>query len=592
MRDLNASPKMSLRVPLILGVLAVLGASCTSTVEPTTSPPTTTRLTVPSTTTTTEPVVDFHGGVAVIGLEEEPFTLNPFIAGDQMPLVRLIAQAWTVGVQDVSGETGELLPEVVTRLPTVDNGGVLVNPDGTMTVTYKIRHDARWADGVPITGADFQFTLDTILDPALPIPKGLYGDIVSSVVAEKTFSYTLAVATIQYETLFDVLLPKHDVGGTNLVAHWNDRTWVSGGPFVLDEWVPGSSITFRRNDAYWKTDPETRNVLPFLDGLEFRIVSEADEGLNAFRRRLIDVIPVAPGASGTALEALGAKVESAGGPVWVHLNFQFGPERLNRNPHTLNEYLAYRQAVMHAIDTQRLTDELFGDRVTPLDSYVSAYNGSLSQAAWSQYGYDPERARALLTSADEERDSDETRRPGDLKVILTVNGSNSDRVRVAELLSEMLADVGIDVVAVPEDSLVFFGETVSDGHWDAAAWAWQASPGLASLVRFHEVFDPGDARGTSNFYRWGTFDSAIQSGASLRYGQILTQMRATVDHNELKGLIREAEQLLADEALFLPLYAEPITAAYWPQAIEGFVMNATSAGFTWNVEWWREPSAG
>ena len=577
-----------------LGAVAL--ASCTSAAETTTTTSSTVPLTVPSTTTTTEPIADFHGGLAVVGLEEEPFTLNPFFAGDQDSIVRLIGQAWTVGVQEVSGETGELLPEVVTQLPSVDNGGVVVNPDGTMTVTYQIRPEARWADGVPITGSDFQFTLDTILDPSLSIPKGVYADIVSSVVAEKTFSYTLAVATIQYEQLFDILLPKHEVEGTNLAAHWNDRTWVSGGPFTFDGWVPGESITFSRNDAYWKTDPETRNVLPFLDGVEFRFAAETDELTAEFRTGEISVLQIPAGSltaiDATALEALGATVESKGGPVWIHLNFQFGPERLNRNPHTLNEYLPYRQAVMHAIDTGRLTNELYGNAIGPLDSYVTAYNGGLSQGAWSQYTYDPDRARELLTSADQIRDIDEERREGDLKVILTVNGDNGDRVRVAQLVGEMLAEVGIDFVSVPEDSLIFFGETVNDGHWDAAAWAWQASPGLAGLVRFHDVFDPGDARGTTNFYRWGTFDSSVQDDASLRYGQLLAEMRQTVDHTELRALIRESERLLADQALFLPLYAEPVTAAYWPGAINGFVMNATSAGFTWNVEWWRDPSVG
>ena len=284
-----------------LGAVALALASCTSASQTTTTTSTTVPLTVPSTTTTTEPIADFHGGVVVVGLEEEPFTLNPFFAGDQDSLVRLIGQAWTVGVQEVSGETGELLPEVVTQLPSVDNGGVVVNPDGTMTVTYQIRPEARWADGVPITGSDFQFTLDTILNPDLSIPKGIYADIVSSVVAEKTFSYTLAVATIQYEQLFDVLLPRHDIEGTNLAAHWNERTWVSGGPFIFEEWVPGESIAFSRNDAYWKTDPETRNVLPFLDGVEFRFADETNELTAEFRTGEISVLQVAAGSLTAAL---------------------------------------------------------------------------------------------------------------------------------------------------------------------------------------------------------------------------------------------------------------------------------------------------
>ena len=54
------------------------------------------------------------------------------------------------GVQEIDGFTLELIPELVTELPTVDNGGVVVNDDGTMTVSYTIRDEAVWSDGTPI----------------------------------------------------------------------------------------------------------------------------------------------------------------------------------------------------------------------------------------------------------------------------------------------------------------------------------------------------------------------------------------------------------------------------------------------------------
>ena len=83
MRALSGTKSTSARVPLALAALALAAASCTSTAAVTTTTSTTVPLTVPSTTTTTEPIVDLHGGVAVVALEEEPFTLNPFFAGDQ-----------------------------------------------------------------------------------------------------------------------------------------------------------------------------------------------------------------------------------------------------------------------------------------------------------------------------------------------------------------------------------------------------------------------------------------------------------------------------------------------------------------------------
>lgn len=65
------------------------------------------------------------------------------------------------GVWDIDGHTLERIPEVVTELPTVANGGV-VNPNRTMTVTYHIREEAVWSDGVPISGDDSQFSDDRL----------------------------------------------------------------------------------------------------------------------------------------------------------------------------------------------------------------------------------------------------------------------------------------------------------------------------------------------------------------------------------------------------------------------------------------------
>ena len=103
---------------------------------------------------------------------------------------------------------------------------------------------------------------------------------------------------------------------------------------------------------------------------------------------------------------------------------------------------------------------------------------------------------------------------------------------------------------------------------------------------FHNVLDPGDSQALTNFYRWGTEESSVQDAFTQRFNTILTLMRDSVDHDEISLLIQEAEQIVANQALFLPLYADPASAVYWPNAIEGFVMNVDTS-FTWNIETWE-----
>ena len=116
---------------VILAVFALVAAACspseeeaveTSTTTSTTEATTTT--TKPPETTTTEPKPQKpYGGEAIVADDEEPPTLNPYAPGGSKTIVSLIGQGYLTGVQDVDGYTLELIPEVVTELPTTANGG-------------------------------------------------------------------------------------------------------------------------------------------------------------------------------------------------------------------------------------------------------------------------------------------------------------------------------------------------------------------------------------------------------------------------------------------------------------------------------------
>jgi len=391
-------------------VLALVGVSCVSDG----STPTTTRpLFVPATTDTdssttiadASPVGKPYGGEVVVGQEQQPPTLNSFAPGGDNFVVMLLGQAYWTGVQDIDGFTLEFIPEVVTELPTVANGGITINDDGTETVRYTIRDDAVWADGVPISGDDFLFTYETIVDPDLPIFRSIYVDILpeSVVAGPKTFEYTLAAPTVQAELLFGTILPKHDVEGSDFINDWNDTMWVSGGPFEFDQWQKGEFIRLTRNANYWKTDAVTGQQLPYLDSVIFRFIPDTASLINAFRARELDV--VSPSASIETIEELqtleaeGARVEVLSGPVWEHLNFQFGENRLSKNPGSYNEFVEYRQAVAHAIDRNKIVDEILKGQVEPLESYVEPFSPTLSQSAWAQYDYDPQAAKATTPTA-------------------------------------------------------------------------------------------------------------------------------------------------------------------------------------------------
>jgi peptide/nickel transport system substrate-binding protein len=542
----------------------------------------------PAATTTTEAALEHpYGGEAIVGDSQEPPTLNWAVPGGDNFIVSIVGQGYWAGVYEISGFTLELIPELVTELPTVDNGGVVLNDDGTMTVSYQILDEAQWDDGTPISGDDFMFTLATILDPDNPVDKSTYSDIDldTVVVGDKTFEYTLAAPTALYELIFESIIPKHAVEGTDFAADWNDTMWPSAGPFVFSEWQKGQSITLVRNDNYWKVDEETGQQLPYLDSVTFKFIPESESLITAFKAREVDIIQPDPNTeiieTLQALEPEGARVEVLSGPVWEHLNFQFGDARFAMNENSCNENANLRLAVAQTIDKKVLTDEILAGQVEPLESYVDPYAPALSQEAWSQYSVDNAAAGESYAAAVAETGKDCT-------VTFSTTSNNDARVKMSELFVGMFEASAIPYTNELQDSTLFFGETLDNGQWDLGEWAWVGSPGLSGLVGVHDLWDPeAPPPDGGNYYRWGVdAEGAYTDEATARFAEIRDAMNATVDLGELTDLFNEAENILADNLALIPLYARLVTAAVWADEVGNFKHNPTLAGHTWNMEFW------
>lgn len=586
----------SVALLVLLIVMALVAAACsddeggtdeetttTTTEAPAEETTTTTEAPAEETTTTTEPELEKqYGGEAIVGDSQYPPTLNGILNNNL--IVSLLAQMWASGTQEISGFTLELIPELVTELPSVANGGVVVNEDGSMTVTYTIRDEAVWEDGTPVSGADYQYTLDTILREELAI-KDVYDQIISTEVGDKTFTYTLAEPTLQYELIFGEILPAHQLEGTEdtFESDWNETRWLSNGPFVFESSSTGEFITAVRNENYWKTDAETGQQLPFLDSVTFRFIPETESLINAFRARELDAINPDPGSE--IIEQLqtlvpdGAQVEVLAGPIWEHLAFQFSDARFERNENSCNEVAEMRLAVAQTIDKSLIVDELLAGQVEPLESYVAAYSPTLSQDAWTQYELDPTAANENYLAAVESSGKE-------CSVVFSTTSNNDARVQLSELFVGMFEASGIPYENDLEDSSLFFGDTFDTGTWDLGEWAWLGTPGLAGLVSIHDVWNPTSDIATAP-YRWGAGeDGSYTNENTERFAEVRAQMNATVDEDELTALIAEAEQILADEVVIIPLYARLSIGAAWADEIGGYKHNPSQAGHVWNIEEW------
>ncbi|MBU1226929.1 MAG: hypothetical protein KJ698_06950 [Actinobacteria bacterium] len=558
---------------------------------------TTTEAISPTTTSVGAPAEGATELVVGVGDHAAPRTLNPFLDGPDTAVLDLLAPAFFATGYDIDPATRQPVPDVLESIPTLANGGLVVNGNGTMDVTVRVDPAAQWADGIDITAADLAFTVATVTDPSLPIRSDLrarYAKIVPGSVraAGRQLTFRMDIDP-SVELLFDLIIPAHAVEGSDFAVDWNQTPWVSGGPFELQAYQPGQYLALQRNDNYWKVDTASGDRLPVFDRLVFRFFEPSGEPdprlLRAFQVQDLEMalmeFPPEVSADYLDLEREGAVIVSAAGMAWEQINFQFGPG--NRNAESLNGYLRYREAVAHAIDRSALAE---GRGTSPLYSALRTYLPDLAKDPWTVHDFDTGETAGLLYTLGTNIGRD-LFAGGGPRLVITTSSDSAATVAMAGDIVVMLNQAGIGAELQLEDSALFFGTTLDNGTWDVATWRFEGNPGRSGAVAFIELFDPeGLPFVGNNFFRWGTVDSLVANRATRRYAEIVDELHATIDPAEIDRLLIEAEGLLASQVVLIPLMISGESGAvFWSDRVSGIAANPAGSEL-WNIETWRPPT--
>ena len=528
-----------------------------------------------------------YGGNVTIGVSSEPITLNPFLEGGAAEVLQLIGRTVWAGAVTLDGISLDPVPVLLSEIPTLRNGGLVKNPDGTVTVTYQIEPEATWEDGSAVTGADFELTYRLAVDSALPIRpevRAPYAEIVPDSLQydDSTVTFDLSRPSLAYLDVFSIVVPAAQVGEGDFINDWNDRFWMSAGPFEFGEWLPGEWITVNRNDQYWKIDAETGQQLPYLDHLVFEVATAPGGPVAGLQTGAFDIISLpADPVIISEVEALdGIDVQVGRGPSWEHLSFQFGPGRFDRNPESLNEHLEYRRAVAHAIDREQIASAVSGGLLSAIDSPLSVVWPAAASSGWSAYQGDPDTAEESLAAL---RESVDVSTP---RAVLTINNT-PERTTAASDMGTMFAEAAIALqVEPPEETGVYFLETIGPGRFDLAEWSWVPTPGPSGAVAdIQRWFLSTPEAGGSNFSRWPAADDA-PSDEVARLTLLLEEVGKEIDLEQLKAMLAEIETLMADLVVTLPLYAELNAGAAHADTVTGYRHSILPGGDTWNAATW------
>ena len=191
-----------------------------------------------------------RGGVVRVGVVGSLGNLNPYLVGADRSLLavhHLVAASAFV----LEPSTHDLVAGVVAEVPTLGNGGLTINADGTMTVRVEVGDDAVWSDGRSVTGADFTRTSEVISEYRADI----HPDIVTAfdrivpeslVVDGQSVVFDVLQPTLDIADLFSQLLPAHRVEVESFLDDWATEMWLSAGPFVFDSVTRQCDGVFRQ----------------------------------------------------------------------------------------------------------------------------------------------------------------------------------------------------------------------------------------------------------------------------------------------------------------------------------------------------------
>lgn len=527
----------------------------------------------------------------VIVIAEEPPSFNPAItdAGFDSLVMELVM----LGLTDVD-PNGNVFPELAAELPTVENGGVVMDEEaGTMSVTWKMRQDVQWADGTPVTVDDAIFTFESIQDPETGTwIAGI--DYIDSV--EKVDDYTFI---INYNAIYPGYLTQ--LGGEQVViwpAHYCDpeqgfsawdcsRQPLSNGPYILQEWVAGDHLTFVKNENYYVDGK------PSIDRIIVRVVPDREVRKTMLIKgdADLDMWSTEPMVADLEGEA-NVKVNPSPNSRWVmRIFFNLAAKGTTdpvATPHPVLSDVRVRRAIRMAIDVDTLSKEFFLGYAKPVwteffrEPYVcnniprpkfdaAAAAVLLEEAGWTDTDGDGVRECHGCGTAEEGYKME--------MEFITYAEYGESLELTQQLIAEMLGKIGIKLnITVVEGSVL---------------WAAVADGGIEQSGNFDmDIWDDGYGGVDPTDFLWSYYYSeAATPDYGYNYGRwmnedfdALLDSAYTLDEASRQETFCQMAEIMEEELPELLLFTTINADAHSARLIG--VQSSTNDLVTWNAADW------
>ncbi|GAA1860260.1 ABC transporter substrate-binding protein [Brevibacterium marinum] len=510
----------------------------------------------------------------VIGAEQEPdcadwiATCAANIWGSYTMRIPTLPRAFESRKNDGSWE---LVPsDLLTGEPSV-----AITDDGKQTITYRINPEAQWSDGEPITGEDFVYTGLQIRDGDDIFDKSGYS-LIESIDApnERTAVVTLKTSTGSWKKLFSgdySVLPSHILKGEDRAEVMKDGYDFSGGPWKIESWVKGVSVTLVPNDNYWGEKPKLKKVT-------FQFITDTAAAFLALKSGQVQALYPTP-----QLDAM-SQIK-AGVP---NTNIDVDTDSGNLEALWINnaafpfDSKAVRQAFAYSIDRPAIVERLYGqigvEQVQ--QSFLTPLNGIYAREDFSRYTKDLEKVDELMTDDGWRRNGEgiweKNGKPAEFRI--TTQSGNQRRELAEQILQKQAGEAGFSMKIANVAGADLFSSVAPEGDFEVGMWTiidTVPEPDLGSSFRSDAI--PGEDNGFSGI----NFTRAKISGAD---GLLNTVARTTNDKERIKKS-HAAEKLIAEAVPGIPIDTVP-NIVMTSDRVEGPVEINPAEGPFWNLEEW------
>ncbi|HWR45304.1 peptide ABC transporter substrate-binding protein [Sporomusa sp.] len=482
-------------------------------------------------------------------LEAEPSTLDP---------------AKSTGIPESLVEVQVF--EGLTRLDAKDQPapGVAekwdVSADGMKYVFY-LRPNAKWSNGEPVTAQDFEFAWKRALNPEFasenaymlfPVKNAqAYNEkkVTVDQVGVKAVNATTLEVTLEKPTAYFLSLTAfhafYPVNQKTVTA--NPDKWalevnalIGNGPFKISNWVHSGKIEFVKNDQYWDA------AAVKLTKMEWPISDSQATRLAMLENNQVDMMVEPPVVEHDRLTQAGLlKISPYLGIYYYVFNTQKAPF----------DNAKVRKALALAVNREALVKNVIKGGKKPAYAWVApglvnpATGKDFREEGGNYTTEDIAQAKKLLAEAGYPDGN------GLPPVTLLFNTSEMHK-SIAEAIQEMWKqNLGVTVSLTNQESKVFL-ESRQQGEYQIARASWVGD--YADPMTFIDVFkDP-------------TNNAKYNNPA---YNRLVEQAQSTNDQKVRMQAMHDAEKVLFDDAVIIPIY----------YTTQPFVAKPYVKGYFWSV---------